>query len=313
MAARVIAEVPHVVGRYGFSHTLIHETLYEELTTTRRVRLHGQTLKYADSNGVKLAYEVLGSSGPFLIVVGLSNCPAVRSRIWTVARRWARVSRFCRVVRYDRRGVGFSAAPEQGYSIAACVEALRAVLAAVGVERAVLWGATDGGPLAIAFAAQYPERVSGLILAGTSPKLITFGDFAWGINPAVAESLMRLDAVDQGRAASQLSRIRHDRLEDADAIGEVMRRVPRAAWSQILAALATADARPLLAQIRAPTLIVHDPGNQYIPVEAAYYLHEHIPGSKLEVTEAYGAPLYGETLYQKIEAFIEEATARSPP
>lgn len=42
VAARVITEVPRAVGRYSFSHALIRETLYEELTTTRRVRLHGQ-------------------------------------------------------------------------------------------------------------------------------------------------------------------------------------------------------------------------------------------------------------------------------
>jgi pimeloyl-ACP methyl ester carboxylesterase len=217
------------------------------------------------------------------------------------------------VVLYDRRGVGFSAAPEQGYGIDACVEDLRAVLDAVSVERAIVWGATDGGPLAIAFAAQHPERVSGLILTGTTPKLVTFGDFQWGINPAVAEAFWRLDAVDHGLATSQFTRTRYDRVQEADAINELMRRVPRPVWSQIWGVLAVADARPLLAQVRAPTLIIHDPGNQYIPVGAAHYLHEHIPGSKLEVTEEYGAPIHGESLYRKIEAFIEEATARSPP
>jgi len=40
VAARVVTEVPRAVGRYSFSHALIWETLYEELTTTRRVRLH---------------------------------------------------------------------------------------------------------------------------------------------------------------------------------------------------------------------------------------------------------------------------------
>jgi class 3 adenylate cyclase/pimeloyl-ACP methyl ester carboxylesterase len=313
VAAHVVAEVPHVVGRYSFSHTVIRETLYEELTTTRRVRLHGQTLKYADNNGVKLAYEVLGASGPYITAVGLSNCPAVRSRVWGITRHWDRMSRRCRVVLYDRRGVGFSAAPEKGYGIDVCVEDLRAVLDAVGVERAVLWGATDGGPLAIAFAAKYPERVMGLILLGTSPKLVNWWDFAWGINPAVLDSFIRLDAVDQGLATSQLTRTRHDRLEEADAVTEVIRRVPRPAWLQIVGALAVVDARPLLTQVRAPTLIVHDPHNQYIPVEAAHYLHEHMPGSELEVTEEYGASLYGDVLYRKIEAFIEEATARSPP
>jgi len=313
VAARVVDEVPDMVGRYSFSHTLVHETLYGELTTTRRVRLHGQTLKYADSNGVKLAYEALGASGPYLIALGLTNCPAVRSRVWGITRHWDRMSRFCRVILYDRRGVGFSAAPERGYSIDICVEDLRAVLDAVGVERVVLWGATDGGPLAIAFAAQHPERVSGLILAGTTPRLSNWGDFRWGINPAVLQSFIRLDAVDQGEAVAQLTRTRRGRLEETGAVSEVIRRVPRAAWSQIVAALATADARSLLAHVRAPTLVVHDPHNQYIPVGAAHYLRDHMPGSRLEITDEYGAVIFKEPLYRKIEAFIEEATARSPP
>jgi class 3 adenylate cyclase/pimeloyl-ACP methyl ester carboxylesterase len=310
VAARVVSEVPHVVGRYGFSHALIYETLYEELTTTRRVSLHGQTLQYADSGGVKLAYEVLGSSGPFVIAVGLSSCPVVRSQIWPMARRWDRIARFCRVILYDRRGVGFSTAAAEGYSLDDCAQDLNAVLDAVGVKQAVLWGATDGGPLAIAYAAQHPERVSGLILLGTSPKLVSWWDYAWGINPAIADSFLRLDAVDQGEAASHLVRARHARSDEANAIGEVLRRVPRPVWAKIVAALAIADARPLLAQVRAPTLIIHDADNQYIPVGAAHYLHEHMSGSRLEITDEYGSSVFGDTLYGKIGSFIKEVTAR---
>lgn len=311
VAARVVAEAPEIVGRYSFSHALIHETLYDESSATRRVRLHGQTLRYADSDGVKLAYEVLGPSGPFLIAVGLTSCPAIRPRNRSQARHWDRLSRRCRLILYDRRGVGFSAAPERGYSIPASVADMRAVLDAVGAERVVLWGATDGGPLAIAFAAQHPERVAGLILAGTSPKLANWGDFQLGISPAVAASFLRVDAIDQGRAVSELTQARDDRMGEADAIGEIIGRVPRAAWSKILGAIGAADARPLLDDVRAPTFIVHDPDNSYIPVGAAYYLHEHLPGSELEVTEEYRAPPFGDTVYRKIEAFIERVTAGS--
>lgn len=313
VAAHVVAEVPHQVGRYAFSHALTHETLYNELTTTRRVHLHGQTLQYADSDGVKLAYEVLGSSGPYVVAAGLSNCPAVLSRIWTFARHWDRIGRRCRTILYDRRGVGFSSAPERGYSLLASVDDLRAVLDAVGVERTVLCGSTDGGPLAIAFAVRHPERVAGLVLLGTTPKLVNEDDFALGINPTAIESFLRTDAVDQGGAAFQLSRTRPLRSGEAEAIGEVLRRVPRRAWSKILGALAAADARSFLAQVRVPTLIVHDPENNYIPVEAAYYLHERIPDSKLEITEEYGATHFGDALYRQVETFIEEVTASSAP
>ena len=313
VAAKVISEVPHTVGYYSFAHALIYETLYEELTTTRRVRLHGQTLQYADNNGVKLAYEVLGASGPYLIAVGISNCPAVRTRYRATALRWERMTRICRLILYDRRGVGFSAAPERGYSLLASVEDLRAVLDAAGAERAVLWGAADGGPLAIAFAVHHPERVAGLLLLGTTAKYTSSEDFPCGVNPAVMESFLRLDPVDQGRAVSQITRTRPGTGAGAEAISEVMTRVPRRVWSKVVGGIGAADARSLLAQVRVPTLIVHDPGNEYIPVAGAHYLHEHIPGSKLEITEEYGALLFGETLYRTLETFIEEEAIPSWP
>jgi len=313
--ASVLREVPHAVGRYSFAHALIHEALYDELTTTRRVRLHGQTLQYADNDGIKLAYEVLGANGPHIIAIGLSNCPAVRTRNWTTTKRWERLTTSCRVILYDRRGVGFSSAPERGYSLFASIEDLRAVLDAAGVERAILWGATDGGPLAIAFAVYHPERVAGLLLLGTTAKFTSDESFAWGINQAAVESFMRTDAVDRGRAISQLSQSRSGGPADPGgpaAIAEVMLRVPRSAWSKLILGIGAADARSLLRQVLTPTLIIHDPGNTYIPVEAARFLHEQIAGSELLITEEWGEPLLGERVYTAIDAFAEQVTGNPP-
>jgi class 3 adenylate cyclase/pimeloyl-ACP methyl ester carboxylesterase len=313
--ASVLREVPHTVGRYSFAHALIYETLYDELTTTRRVRLHGQTLQYADNDGVKLAYEVLGGDGPHIIAIGLSNCPAVRTRNQTTARRWSRLTARCRLILYDRRGVGFSSAPERGYSLFASVEDVRAVLDAAGVERAILWGATDGGPLAIAFAVHYPERVAGLLLLGTTAKYTSDEGFPWGVNQAVLDSFRRTDAVDRGRAVSQLSQTRASNQADPaspGAIAEVMQRVPRSVWSKLILGIGAGDARALLPEVRTPTLIIHDPGNTYIPVEAAHFLHEQIAGSELLITEEWGKPFLGDSLYAAIEAFIEHVTG-SPP
>ncbi len=310
VAARVIEEVPHTVGHYGFSQALFYETLYDELTSTRRVRLHGQTLRYADSNGTKLAYEVLGSSGPFVVVVGLSSCPAVRTRNRTTARRWDRLSRNCRVILYDRRGVGFSAAPDRGYSFLASVEDLHAVVNAAGAERAVLWGMTDGGPLAIAYAVHHPERVAGMLLLGTTAKVTSSDDFAYGVSIEDVQSFLRTDVVDQGRAVTQLARTRES-LSDAETVADVMKRVPRRVWSKLMSGMGAADARPFLSRIQTPTLIIHDPENDYIPSEAARHLHEHISGSELEITEEYAPGLIGDTLHRKIDAFIEAVSAAS--
>jgi len=306
VTARAITEVPQAVGQYSFAHALIHETLYDELTTTRRVRLHGQTLQYADSNGVKLAYEVLGASGPYLVAVGLSNCPAVRTRSRVTTQRWEPIIRRCRLVLYDRRGVGFSAAPERGYSLMASVGDLRAVLDAAGAERAIIWGAADGGPLAIAFAAQYPERVAGLLLLGTTAKYASDDDFPSGVSRAVIESFQRTDSVDRTRAVSGLTHTRPDM--GAAAIIDVMGRVPARVWSKVIMGVGAADVRHLLPNLRVPTLIIHDPENNYIPVAAAYYLHEHIADSRLEINEEWGAPLFGESVYRLIEGLIDEVT-----
>jgi pimeloyl-ACP methyl ester carboxylesterase len=183
------------------------------------------------------------------------------------------------------------------------------VLDAVGVGQVILWGATDGGPLAIAFAVQHPDRVAGLVLVGTTPRLLCSTDFGFGIAPSVMDSFLRRDAVDRGGAVGELLRARP--LEPGEAIGEVMKRVPQRAWSGILGALGFADARLFLPQVRAPTLIVHDEDNQYIPVEAAHYLHERIPDSQLEITEEAGTPLLGDALFSRIQGFIEAAAARS--
>ncbi len=309
--ATVILEAPHITGRYRFAHALIREALYDELTTTRRVHLHGQTLQYADSDGVKLAYEVLGASGPYVIAIGLTNCPAVRTRSWNTVQRWDRLAQHCRLILYDRRGVGCSEAPDRGYSLGRSVEDIKAVLDAAGVERAILWGATDGGPLAIAFAVHYPERVAGLLLLGTTAKYTSDESFPWGANIAI-ESFQRADSVDRGRALAQLSQTRTSGTPSAetslDAIVEVLDRVPRSAWSKLILGLGAGDARSLLSEVRAPTLIVHDPDNSYIPVGAAQYLHEHIAGSELLITEEWGKPLLGDAVYDAIGRFLKRVT-----
>ena len=307
-SARVIKDVPGFFGHYTFNHALIHETLYEDLTTTRRVRLHGLALQYADNGGVKLAYEVLGRGGPYFIATGLTSCPAVRPRNWAITTKWERIARFCRVILYDRRGVGFSEAPKAGYELTTSLGDLNSVLGAIGVGRTFIWGATDGGPLAIAYAALYPEQTAGLILAGTTPRLWSSDDFQFGINPAAFSSFVRSADSDPGTAVSELTQSRSGEGK-TEAVSELMGRVPPHAWSEILGSIGSADALDLLRQIRVPTLIIHDPDNNYIPVEAAYYMHEHISGSRLEITEDFGGEFIGEDFYRILEAFIKESSS----
>ncbi|MBI4831193.1 MAG: alpha/beta fold hydrolase [Candidatus Lindowbacteria bacterium] len=309
LAAQVISESPRVVARYIFPLDLIRAALFATLSITRRAHTHAQSLRYADNNGVKLAYEVLGASGPYMIPLGIGNSAAVRPLNRPLARRWDRFASFCRLVLYDRRGLGFSDAPERGYSLLASVEDVRAVLDAVGAGTAVLWGATDGGPLAIAFAARHPERVAGLILAGATPRIYNSDDFQLGINPAAMEDFLRAENPNRARAVSQLM-TRHD-AEAAQGNIEVLKLVPQHAWSKMVGGLGVADARPFLENVSVPTLIIHDQANDYIPVEAAQYMNKHIRGSMLVITDEYTSEHFGESLYSKIQTFVEDVTVGS--
>jgi pimeloyl-ACP methyl ester carboxylesterase len=101
------------------------------------------------------------------------------------------------------------------------------------------------------------------------------------------------------------------RFEDAHATGEVIRRVPAPVWEKMLAGVATADARPFLPHVRAPALIIHDPENTYVPVEAAQYLHEHLPNSRLLLTDEAADPALSEQIYRAVREFTEEVALRA--
>ena len=61
--------------------------------------------------------------------------------------------------------------------------------------------------------------------------------------------------------------------------------------------------------MRTPTLILHDPENDYIPFGAACYLHDHISASRLEASDELVSPTFGDALFQAIETFIDEVSA----
>jgi pimeloyl-ACP methyl ester carboxylesterase len=130
-------------------------------------------------------------------------------------------------------------------------------------------------------------------------------EFPYGVNPDAVASFLQTEAVDRSQATSRFAGMRHG-AADADAIGEIVQRVPKHAWNKLLAAYGAGDARSALEGLRTPTLILHDPENTFIPVEAAQHLHEHIPQSALELTTECRPPHFGERFYARIEAFIDE-------
>jgi pimeloyl-ACP methyl ester carboxylesterase len=112
---------------------------------------------YVNVDGGKLFYEVAGKGDNIVLL----HDGMVNHRIWD--EQFPILARNYRVIRYDRRGYGKSSDPETKYSH---IDDLNQVFIQLKVDKAIVFGMSSGGGLAINFALTYPEKVKGLVLVG---------------------------------------------------------------------------------------------------------------------------------------------------
>src|SRR5829696_357058 len=123
--------------------------------------------RYAKSGDVSIAYQVSGER-PFDVVL-ISPYISHVELMWNVpgiAALNRELASFCRLIRFDKRGTGMSDPVPGIPPLEERMDDVRAVMDAVGSERAALLGHSEGGPMSILFAATYPERVWALVLEG---------------------------------------------------------------------------------------------------------------------------------------------------
>jgi pimeloyl-ACP methyl ester carboxylesterase len=137
--------------------------------------------RYATArDGVNIAYQVLGKGPPDLVVI----FPFVShlDLNWdspASARFLEELGRFARVIMFDKRGMGLSDPVDEAPTLEVRMDDARAVMDAVGSERAALFGMSEGATMAVLFAATYPERVSSLILWGAMARAVEDDDYPW--------------------------------------------------------------------------------------------------------------------------------------
>ena len=155
----------------------------------------GPATRYARSGQVHVAHQVLGSGPPDLVLVPGFVSHVEAAWDWPyLARFLYRLASFGRLILFDKRGTGLSDPMKRPPTLAERVDDIRAVMDAVGVERAHLFGVSEGGALSIAFAAQHPHRVESLILYGSYPRKVATADYPWGVSrQTVAQFLERFD------------------------------------------------------------------------------------------------------------------------
>jgi pimeloyl-ACP methyl ester carboxylesterase/DNA-binding winged helix-turn-helix (wHTH) protein len=245
-----------------------------------------QEIRYCTTtDGIRLAYATSGQGPP---LVKASNWLTHLDFEWgsPIWRHWwESLSEHHRVVRYDERGNGMSQrdAPEVNFDT--WVRDLETVVDAAELDRFALLGISRGAPIAIAYAVEHPERVSRLVL---------YGGFAAGLNhtgtPAELEAR---------RALSSLIRLGWGLNNPAFAKIFTCRFIPRAtpaheAWLDELQRVSTSpenaahlmqadddiDVRPLLPQVRVPTLVIHCDDDRAVLPEQGRELAASIPGAR---------------------------------
>jgi len=272
--------------------------------------------KYAKSGGLNIAYQVVGDGPVDLVMV-----PGWTSNVegwWELPASTAfyeRLATFCRLIIFDKRGTGMSDPfpLDQPPTLEQRMDDVRAVMDAVGFERAVLFGYSEGGPMSLLFAAAYPERTVALILHGTFAKQEWHDTFA----PRLAETPEQLEALVEERWAEGWPGLDvwaptfADSEENRHMFARFMRQAASpAAAAAILRMSWQIDVRPILPAIHVPTLILHRREERAIGVSHARYLADHIPQAKYIEMPGVDHLLYAgdhETIAQMVEEFLTGA------
>ena len=252
-------------------------------------------IQYAKtSDGVSIAYEVLGE-GPrdFIFVPGIVSHVEFFHELPGYTDFLRRLAAFARVIVFDKRGNGLSDRIVGAPSLEERMDDIRAVMEAVGSERAALLGVSEGGPLSLIFAATYPERVDAVILYETFaflPPGDTVRDFG--------DAMAKLWGTGASLPIMARTRAREPQLQALWARAERLSISPggvRALWELT----ADFDVRAVLPTVRAPCLVIHAASGF---VEQSRYLAEHLADARviaLDGTDHY--PWFGD-----IDAIVSE-------
>lgn len=270
--------------------------------------------RYAKSGDVRIAYQVTGQGPVDLVFVPgfISNLEAH----WEepgYAHLLTRLSSFSRLIHFDKRGTGLSdhVDPRRLPSLETRMEDVHAVMDAAGSGRAVVFGASEGAPMAILFAATYPERTRALVIYGG------YAHFHGSVmGPEALERFIAEAERDWGTGAS-LPAFAPGRADDAHFAAwwgrfERLSASPTAAIA--LARMnALIDIRGIVGSVHVPTLVIHRAQDTRVDPAAGRFLAEHIPDARLIELPGRDHALWAGPIDPVVDAIEEFVTGVRPP
>jgi len=269
-------------------------------------------IRFASSSGGAVAYATLGRGRETIVVMpGFVSHIEIAWEHEGLRHLLERLAERHTVVVFDRRGVGLSERLTQAGTVEAAAADVRSILDAAGIERAWLFGSSEGGPAAITLAVSSPSRVSGLVLFGSMAKGSRADDYPWALKREAFDRWMERLVRGWGGPADIETFSPPDK-DDAASRAWWSRMLRHAAspasLRMVLEGLRDADVRTLLQQVRQPTLVLHRRGDRAVRFEAGEHLATHIAGARfvaLEGTSHWWWAEDSDRVLAELTAFVE--------
>ena len=276
---------------------------------------------WARSGDANIAYRVLGepSAVDLVFLSGIISHVEVLLEEPRLQRFMRRLTRSGRVILIDRRGSGLSDPIPEGHRVEDEVADIEAVLDAVGVDRAVMFAYAAGGPLAVRFAADRPERTLALVLYACMVRTLRDEDVPWASTEEEREQRLadlvanwgtghNLDVMAPSVAGDPAFRTWLARMERQSMTPLGLQRMSRA--------LASASVAEVLPSLRVPALVLHRTADRLIDVRHSRYFATKVPGAQLiELPGEDSLPQVGDmdAVLRPVERFLTGGTRGAEP
>lgn len=241
--------------------------------------------QYARSGNLHIAFQVLGDADLDLVLVRGYATHMDLSWEWPGFRRvMDRLGAFARVILFDKRGTGLSDPVDDVPSLEDRIDDVRAVMDAADSDRAALWGFSEGGAMAMLFAATHPDRTSHLVLYSTIARTTWAPDYPFA-TPAdsLIASMQELIVPEWGRGTN--IEVWIPSLADDPQAVERWGKYERQAASpgmfmRLNRMFLDVDVRHVLPAIRVPTLVLHRRGDRVVNIAHGRYVADRIPHAR---------------------------------
>ena len=278
-------------------------------------------VQYAQSGDVSIAYQVVGEGPVDLVFVPFMISPVFSWLHPLFATFYERLASFSRLILFDKRGIGASDRPRTPPTLEVQMDDVRAVLDAVGAERAALFGSGHGGLMCSLFAATYPERTSALVVYNPFARLPGTVEEHQRNTRRLRGDWGRREAVERMVPRDYPSLVGDETF--LPSIATIMRAsASPGSAADFSRALAEADVSDVLPTIRVPTLLLYrkvhwQPFSDLAaanPEEEARRVAAAIPSARLVAVAGRDmSPFVGDEIPIEVERFLREPLAERVP